>query len=94
VRPDHIVCLECGAKQKTLKRHLQVAHGLSVEDYRAKWSLPKDYPMVAPDYAAQRSALAKQLGLGRQRTGAAEPTGEEAAPEATGKSRRRGRKAA
>src|SRR5919202_4922016 len=63
LRPDHIVCLECGAKQKTLKRHLDVAHGLSVEDYRAKWNLPKDYPMVAPDYAAQRSALAKQLGL-------------------------------
>jgi predicted transcriptional regulator len=64
---DHIVCLEDGKKQKTLKRHLQTAHGLTPAQYREKWQLPHDYPMVAPDYAETRSALAKARGLGRKR---------------------------
>ena len=66
VFPDYIVCLEDGKKLKTLKRHLQAHFGLTPETYRAKWGLPRDYPMVAPDYAMQRSTLAKQFGLGRQ----------------------------
>lgn len=66
VFPDYIVCLEDGKKFKSLKRHLRTKFDMSPEDYRAKWSLPKDYPMVAPNYAASRSALAHQMGLGRK----------------------------
>jgi len=65
LQPDHLVCLEDGRKFKSLKRHLRTKYNLSPEDYRAKWGLPKDYPMVAPDYAASRSALAKSMGLGQ-----------------------------
>ena len=65
VFPDYIVCLEDGKKLKMLKRHLQTSYGLSPEAYRAKWGLPREYPMVAPNYAATRSGLAKQIGLGR-----------------------------
>lgn len=65
VRPDYIVCLEDGKKLKMLKRHLRTAYGLSPEDYRKKWGLRADYPMVAPNYAKQRSAFAKQIGLGK-----------------------------
>jgi len=65
VMPDYIVCLEDGKKLKMLKRYLRSRYGLSPEEYRAKWGLPADYPMVAPDYAAQRSEFAKQIGLGR-----------------------------
>jgi predicted transcriptional regulator len=64
VIPDALFCLECGKPQKVLKRHLQTAHDLSVDAYRAKWSLPTDYPMVAETYAARRSELAKAIGLG------------------------------
>ncbi len=67
VMPDHIVCLEDGKKLKMLKRHLRTAYGLTPEEYRTKWGLPADYPMVAPNYAAQRSAFAKKIGLGRGR---------------------------
>ena len=67
VFPDYIVCLEDGMKFKSLKRHLRTHHEMSPEDYRQKWSLPADYPMVAPNYAAARSALAKKMGLGQQR---------------------------
>lgn len=67
VTPDAIICLECGRHQKMLKRHVATAHGLSVDDYRAKWSLPADYPMVAPDYAERRSMLAIKIGLGHSR---------------------------
>ncbi|RUW69833.1 MucR family transcriptional regulator [Mesorhizobium sp. M2A.F.Ca.ET.067.02.1.1] len=63
--PDHIVCLEDGKRFRSLKRHLATDFGLTPEAYRAKWGLPKDYPMVAPNYSAQRSALAKASGLGR-----------------------------
>ncbi len=66
VTPDYIICLEDGKKFKSLKRHLRTKFDMSPEDYRAKWSLPKDYPMVAPNYAASRSALAHQMGLGRK----------------------------
>ena len=66
VFPDHIVCLEDGKKLKMLKRHLQVSYGMTPEQYREKWKLPADYPMVAPDYASHRSILAKQFGLGRK----------------------------
>ena len=65
VKPDHLVCLEDGKKMKMLKRHLMTDHGLTPAEYRARWGLPADYPMVAPDYAETRSALAKQIGLGR-----------------------------
>ena len=64
VTPDYIVCLEDGKKLKMLKRHLKTAYGMSPEEYRERWSLPADYPMVAPNYAKQRSKLAKQIGLG------------------------------
>ena len=67
--PDYIVCLEDGKKLKMLKRHLQTAYGMTPEEYRAKWGLSRDYPMVAPNYAAQRSALAKQIGLGTRGRG-------------------------
>ena len=66
VKPDQLVCLEDGKKQKTLKRHLMTSHGLTPDAYRAKWDLPADYPMVAANYAAQRSAMAKEIGLGRK----------------------------
>jgi predicted transcriptional regulator len=66
VFPDYIICLEDGRKLKTLKRHLRSTYGLSPEQYREKWNLAPDYPMVAPNYAEHRSKLAKQLGLGRK----------------------------
>ena len=66
VTDDYIVCLEDGRKFKSLKRHLQSAYGLSPEQYRTKWGLPRDYPMVAPAYASQRSELARKIGLGRK----------------------------
>jgi predicted transcriptional regulator len=67
VTSDHIVCLEDGLKFKSLKRHLRTRYGMTPDQYREKWSLPPDYPMVAPNYAAARSQLAKQMGLGQQR---------------------------
>jgi predicted transcriptional regulator len=65
VTPEYIVCLEDGKKLKMLKRYLRSNYNMTPEDYRAKWSLPADYPMVAPNYAAQRSEFAKKIGLGR-----------------------------
>ena len=67
VTPDYIICLEDGKKFKSLKRHLRTHYNLSPEEYREKWGLPHDYPMVAPNYAAARSQLAKQMGLGTRR---------------------------
>ncbi len=67
VTNDYITCLEDGKKFKSLKRHLRTQYDMSPEDYREKWGLPADYPMVAPNYAKARSALAKQMGLGQQR---------------------------
>ena len=66
VKPDHLVCLEDGQKMKMLKRHLMTDHGLTPAEYRARWGLAADYPMVAPDYAEKRRVLAKQIGLGRK----------------------------
>jgi len=67
ITPDYIVCLEDGKKFKSLKRHLRTQYSMTPEAYREKWDLPPDYPMVAPNYAAARSQLAKQMGLGQQR---------------------------
>jgi predicted transcriptional regulator len=65
ITPEHIICLEDGKKLKMLKRYLRSRYDLTPEEYRAKWGLPADYPMVAPNYAAQRSEFAKKIGLGR-----------------------------
>ena len=85
VTPDYIVCLEDGKQFKSMKRHLQTKFGMTPDEYRAKWGLPHDYPMVAAGYSEKRSALALSLGLGRKRT---EPVEEPAAKPG------RGRKAA
>ena len=66
VTPDYIICLHDGKKFKSLKRHVRTSHGLTPEEYRKKWGLPADYPMVAPNYAKARSMLAKKIGLGRK----------------------------
>jgi predicted transcriptional regulator len=66
VQPDHVVCLECGLRSKTLRRHLRMAHGLEPAEYRARWKLPTDHALTAPSYSAQRSAMATQLGLGQR----------------------------
>lgn len=67
IKPDYIVCLEDGKKLKMLKRHLMTHYQMTPDDYRTKWSLPADYPMVAPNYAEQRRTLAKKIGLGTKR---------------------------
>ena len=66
VKKDHIICLDCGKKMKMLKRHLSTEHDMTPEEYRARWDLPSDYPMVAPEYADTRRDLAKKIGLGRK----------------------------
>ncbi len=66
VKPDYIVCLEDGKKMKMLKRHLMTAYGMTPDEYRQRWNLPADYPMVAPNYAKKRAELAKKIGLGRK----------------------------
>ena len=66
ITPDYLICLEDGKKLKMLRRHLKTAYGMSPEEYRAKWGLPSDYPMVAPNYAKKRSKLAKDIGLGKR----------------------------
>ncbi len=66
LKNDHIVCLDCGKKMKMLKRHLMTDHGMTPDEYRERWNLPADYPMVAPDYAETRRVLAKKIGLGRK----------------------------
>jgi predicted transcriptional regulator len=83
ITPDYIVCLEDGKKFKSLKRHLRTKYDLSPEEYRAKWGLPADYPMVAPNYAIARSNLAKQMGLGQQRRKAAGKTKAKKGPRKT-----------
>lgn len=80
IKPDYIVCLEDGKKLKMLRRHLMTHYGLTPDDYRAKWGLPKDYPMVAPDYAERRRVLAKAIGLGTKgRGGGRKPAAKPAA---------------
>ena len=71
VKPDHLISLESGKKMKMLKRYLMTNYGMTPDDYRRKWGLPRDYPMVAPSYASARSELAKKMGLGQQRRKAA-----------------------
>ena len=73
ISDNAVVCLECGKGQKTLKRHLAAAHGMTPEEYRAKWRLSPDYPMVAPEYAEKRRQLAKQIGLGRPAASSSKP---------------------
>lgn len=80
VKPDYIVCLEDGKKLTMLKRYLQTNYGMTPQEYRAKWKLPSDYPMVAPNYAEKRRSLAKAIGLGRKPSPAPEPPAPE--PEA------------
>lgn len=84
VTPDYLISLEDGRKFKSLKRHLSTQYGMTPEQYRAKWNLPADYPMVAPNYAATRSSLARTMGLGRKAT-------EEEAPPAAKVAAKRGR---
>ncbi len=75
VKPEYIVCLDDGKKLKMLKRHLNTAYNMTPDDYRKRWGLPRDYPMVAPNYAKQRSELAKKIGLGSKgRTKAKKPS--------------------
>jgi predicted transcriptional regulator len=74
VRRDYVVCLECGQRGKMLRRHLMTAHGLSVVEYRVRWSLSADHPMTARAYSEHRSAMARQIGLGRDRRGQGEIT--------------------
>jgi predicted transcriptional regulator len=91
IRPDFLVCLEDGRKVKMLKRYLATRHGLTPDQYRQRWGLAKDYPMVPPAYAAQRSAMAKQIGLGRKRAAAApepSPPAPEPRPRAGGRKRK------
>jgi predicted transcriptional regulator len=91
VHRDHVICLDCGWKGQMLRRHLTTAHGLSVEEYRARWSLSADHAMTAPAYSERRSTMAKQLGLGRPRRASVE-TPEQAATEISAAApRRRGR---
>ena len=90
ITPDYLVCLEDGKTFKSLKRHLRTKYDLSPEEYRSKWGLPKDYPMVAPNYAAARSALAKNMGLGK----GGRQAGEETPPPAPAPKARRASKAA
>lgn len=79
VKPDHIVCLEDGKKLTMLKRYLQTRYGMTPADYRAKWNLPADYPMVAPNYAERRRELAKEIGLGRKPASDRKPRGRKTA---------------
>lgn len=85
VTPDYIISLEDGRKFKSLKRHLSTQYGMTPDQYRAKWNLAADYPMVAPNYAATRSELAKTMGLGRK---AAEPAPEEQKPARRGRAKK------
>lgn len=66
IQPEHLVCLECGAKFKTLKRHIRASHGLTIEGYKDRYKLASDYPMIAPAYSEKRTAIALDIGLGRK----------------------------
>ena len=89
VQPDYIVCLEDGKKFKSLKRHLRTVYDLTPDQYRAKWGLPPSYPMVAPNYAAARSELAKRMGLGQQRRRSEPVVAEPEQPKAPARGRRK-----
>lgn len=97
IKPEYIVCMECGAKQRMLKRHLMTAHKMTPDQYRSDYGLPREYPMVAPNYSEQRRTLAHAIGLGRKKDGAASGgagAGEGNAPAKSGRGRGRPRKAA
>jgi len=81
VHRDHVICLDCGWRGQMLRRHVTTAHGLTVDEYRARWNLPADHAMTAPSYSERRSAMAKQLGLGRGGRRGAREASELAAPE-------------
>jgi predicted transcriptional regulator len=93
VHPDYVVCLECGWRGLMVRRHLATGHGLTVEQYRARWNLPREHPMVAPAYSERRSSLAKEIGLGRGRRAFRQEPEAVAEDPAAGqtRSRRRGR---
>jgi predicted transcriptional regulator len=94
VHRDYVVCLECGWRGQMLKRHVATGHGLTVEQYRARWNLPRDHALVAPGYRERRSSLAKQIGLGRGRRASREepePVARETPAAPQPRSRRRGR---
>jgi predicted transcriptional regulator len=96
VHRDYVVCLECGWRGQMLKRHIATGHGLSVDQYRARWNLSREHPITAPGYSEQRSGLAKQIGLGRGRRASSEEPepvapGIPAAEQPRSRSRRRGR---
>ena len=87
IKPDHLVCLECGKKQKTLKRHLQTAHGMTTAEYREAFGLKKDYPMVAPEYSQRRGDMARSIGLGRRKSEGAPAEGSEGSAKPKGRGR-------
>ena len=94
IHRDYVVCLECGWRGKMLRRHLTTGHGLSVDQYRARWNLPREHPMTAPGYSERRSTLAKQIGLGRGSRASREepePVASETSAAPQLRSRRRGR---
>ena len=94
VHRDYVICLECGWRGQMLKRNLATGHGLSVDQYRARWNLPREHPLTAPGYSERRSGLAKQIGLGRGRRASLEepePVAPEKPPAVQTRSRRRGR---
>jgi predicted transcriptional regulator len=92
VSPDHVICMDCGWRGKMLRRHLMTRHGLNIDQYRARWSLPRDHAMVAPAYSERRSTLAKQIGLGQRGRRSITPAAEK--PTAAPRRRRRPRSAA
>ena len=99
IKPEYIVCMECGAKQRMLKRHLMTAHSMTPDQYRTDYGLPREYPMVAPNYSEQRRSLAHAIGLGRKKTGDGDAGGNEGGAKAaksagTGRGRGRPRKVA
>ncbi len=89
VKRNEIICLECGQGHKMLKRHLMSGHGLTPEEYRARWDLARDYPLVAPNYAKQRSELAKKIGLGRKPGAGRKPSAVKAKKPTRSKARRK-----
>jgi predicted transcriptional regulator len=94
VHRDYVVCLECGWRGQMLRRHVATGHGLTLEQYRVRWNLPREHPMTAPGYSERRSGLAKQIGLGRGRRSSREelnPVAPEEPPATQPRSRRRGR---
>jgi predicted transcriptional regulator len=92
VKPDYIVCMECGKKQKTLRRHLQTAHGMTPAQYRHDYGLPDTYPMTSPNYSEQRRDMAKTIGLGRKRAELEAASGSDSARRKQGSRKPRAKK--